>query len=278
MRSSYNQLDLRSALLKRKVQQIAMHISSLLSVIHAAHYTWLVQSPWEERGGILVVAPPGQLKTTTINSLEVYPDVLVISDINVRSLKSIRDQILGGRYRTLALGEMEKLYARNPATAQNIEATLKQFVEEGLRHFSFEDSAVAIMPARAFVVCGLTPSMFGKQYSAWNESGFLRRFLRIQYALKDEQAILEAVHKWKKITIAMPLAKLLNSRLVIPYNLTQEESTFIMRIMKDEPESTPTVLLKKIACVLKMKDVKTWRHIIHDVSSSFGKNGAYLTL
>lgn len=256
-----------------------MHIKSLLYILHAAHQSWLVESPWEERGGILIVAPPGQLKTTTINSMDSYSDVLCISDINVRSLKSIRDQIIGGRYRTIALGEMEKLYARNPATAQNIEATLKQFVEEGLRHFSFEDSAIATMPARALVIAGMTPSMFGRQFTSWNESGFLRRFLRIQYALADEKAILNSVHHWQKIIIDLNVKHILgDGRVVIPYNLTLEESKFLMQVMSSEPESTPTILLKKIACILKSINPKQWRDIIKDAAPSFGKSGAYLTL
>jgi hypothetical protein len=252
-----------------------MHISSLLSVIHAAHHTWLVDSPWNERGGILIVAPPGQLKTTTINTLEMYSDALSISDINVRSLKSIRDALLGSKYRTLAFGELEKLYARNPSTAQNIEAHLKQFIEEGLRHFSFEDSGVNAMPARALVIAGLTPSMFGKQYTAWVESGFLRRFLRIQYVMKNEKAIIDSVHKWKKISMPVMVEF---QHASIPYNLNKEDSAFIMTIMKHESDSTPTVLLKKIACVLKTTQPKEWRKILADFAPSVGKNGALLIL
>lgn len=225
----------------------------------------------------MIVAPPGQLKTTTVNTLDIYPDALCISDINVKSLKSIRDQVLGGRYRTLAFGEFEKLYSRNPATAINIEANLKQFIEEGLRHFSWEDSSTTVMPARAFVVAGLTPSMFGKYQGAWRESGFLRRFLKFQYVLDKEGVILDAVHAWIKIKVKMPL-DVFNRKEFIKYNLSVEESKFIMKIMEDAPESTPTVLLKKITCVLKHYQPKEWRKIITDVAPSFGKDGAFLIL
>lgn len=252
-----------------------MHVTSLLNILHAAHHTWLVESPWQERGGIMIIAPPGQLKTTTINTLEMYSDVLCLGDINVRSLKSIRDSILGGRYRTLAISEMEKLYARNPATATNIEAHLKQFIEEGLRHFSFEDSSVNTMPARALIVAGMTPSMYGKWAEAWTESGFLRRFIRIQYTLSDKEAILDAVHEWKKIAITIPIS--LQGRATVPYNLTLEESKFIMGIMHREKDSTPTVLLKKIACVLKLSQPKQWRKILSDFAPSVNQ-GAMLLL
>lgn len=245
-------------------------------MLHAAHHAWLVESPWDERGGILFIAPPGQLKTTSINTLDVYSDALCIGDLNVRSLKSIRDNVLSGRYKTLAFGELEKLYARNPSTAQNIEAHLKQFIEEGMRHFSFEDSATAIMPARALVVAGMTPSALAKVFTAWRENGMMRRFLRIQWVMQDERALLNAVHQWRKIAIEMPVTW--NGRIGIKYNLDDKESSFVMSMLREQPEVTSNQMLKKIACVLKKRSPEHWKEMLKDVSASFGKNGALLTI
>jgi len=253
-----------------------MHITSLLEVLHAAHHSWLVHSPWEERGGILIIAPPGQLKTTIILTLEAYSEALCLSDINIRSMKSVRDQVLGGRYKTIAFGELEKLYARNPATAANVEAHLKQFVEEGLRHFSHEDQSAPIMPARALVVGGITPSMFGKQVSAWTESGFLRRFLRMQYTMKDDKALLRAVDQWKKIGYEIPVTW--DGRVEIKYNLEENESKVVMRSMREQLDTTPTVLLKRIICVLKKRKPERWRAILDDITPALGRNGALLEI
>jgi len=254
---------------------VTLPVSSLLWFIHAAHSSWCVVSPWKESGGILLTAPPGQLKTTMLYTLEVYNDALCTSDINIRSMKSVRDMVLGGRYKSIVFGELEKLYARNPATAQNIESHLKQFVEEGLRHFSHEDSAIPIMPARAMVMAGMTPSMFGRQYTGWNENGFLRRFICVQYVLDNEKAILAAVDRWTRIDFNVPLAQ---PRFELPYNLTEEESKFVMSLMDEQLHSTPTVLMKKIAVVLKNRHPKEWRKILEDMRPALGKNGARLTL
>lgn len=256
-------------------QSITLPVSSLLWFIHSAHASWCVESPWKESGGILITAPPGQLKTTMLYTLEVYNDALCTSDINIRSMKSVRDMVLGGRYKSIVFGELEKLYARNPATAANIESHLKQFVEEGLRHFSHEDSAIPIMPARAMVLAGMTPSMFGRQYTGWNENGFLRRFICVQYVLDDEKAILNAVDNWKRINFQVPPEQ---PRFQLPYNLTEEESKFVMKLMDEQLHSTPTVLLKKIAVVLKHRHPKIWRVILEDMRPALGKNGARLTL
>lgn len=260
---------------KGQGKAITLPVSSLLAFIHSAHSTWCVESPWKESGGILVIAPPGQLKTTILYTLEVYNDALCTSDINIRSMKSVRDMVLGGRYKSIIFGELEKLYARNPATAQNIESHLKQFVEEGLRHFSHEDSAIPIMPARAMVLAGMTPSMFGKQYTGWNENGFLRRFICVQYVLNDEKAILAAVDKWKRLNLVVPSEQ---PRYQLRYNLTEDDSRFVMRLMDEQLHSTPTVLIKKIAVVLKSRHPKEWRRILEDVRPALGKNGARLTL
>ena len=254
-----------------------MKLESLLEVLHAAHHTWLVESPWEERGGILLVAPPGQLKTTLVYTLNSYAEACCTGDMNIISMKSLRNMVLGGRYKTLAFGEMEKLYARNPNTAANIESHLKQFVEEGLRHFSHEDSATPIMPARCFVVAGITPSAYGRMYTAWEESGFSRRFLRIQYVLKDEKQILDAIHKWEKILFDLPVYWNGN-RAMLKYNLDEKESKWILGLMKEQPNSTPSVLIKRVAVVLKYKRPKDWRVIFKDVEASFGKQGALLEL
>lgn len=248
----------------------------MLHFLHAAHHSWLVESPWEERGGVLLIAPPGNLKTTMVFSLEMYAEARCLTDINIRTMKPIRDQIIGGRYRSLAFAEMEKLYARNPATAANVEAHIKLFVEDGLRHFSHEDPTAEIMPARCLVIAGITPSTFGAQITAWRESGFLRRFLRIQYVLEDEMALIDAIHKWKKIGFELPTEW--NGRISIPYNLTDADSKFVLGMMRAQPDTTPNVLIKKIACVLKRRTPKSWKKIMIDVAPSLGSNGAMLEL
>jgi hypothetical protein len=235
----------------------------------------MVQSPWEERGGIFLIAPGGQWKTTMSYSLDSYSDALCLGDINVKSMHFLRDQILGGTYRTLVFGELEKLYARNPATAINIEGCLKQLAEEGLRHFSFEDPRSARMPARALIIGALTPSIYGRFVSGWSESGFLRRFLRIKYAMEDSKIILDAVEKWQKITFEIP--SVWNGRIHIKYNLEPNESTFLRTIIRNQEESTPFVLLQKTACILKHKLKDNWKQIIVDVAPTLGKDGGLLS-
>lgn len=225
-----------------------------------------------------MVAPPGHLKTTIVNSLQTFPDALCLSDINIKSLALIRDDIMGGRFRTLAFGEMEKLYARNPNVSSNIEAHIRQFVEEGMRNLSFEDSRMALRPGRCLVVAGLTPSMYGKRLSSWEANGFARRFIRVNWSLSDETLILDAIDRWKKLELSRSIVLSWNGKVHLRYNLDEKESHFCREMLKDQLNSTPFVLLKKTAVVLKSKLPKDWHKVIKDVAESFRRDGGLLTV
>jgi hypothetical protein len=251
-------------------------VAPLLEFLHAAHHTWLVQSEWEERGGIMIIAPPGAWKTTLCYTLDSYTDAKCLGDVNIKSMHVLREQILSGTYRTLVFGELEKLYARNPATAANIEGVLKQLIEEGLRQFSFENPSASRMPARAMVLCAVTPSIYGKLMTAWVESGFLRRFLRMQYTMADPSALIDAIRNWKKIEFDMP--SVWTRKQEIKFNLDKNDTAFIGKIMKYNSDSTPNVLMQKIACVLKYRKPDQWHAIIESVGDAMGRNGALLHL
>src|SRR6266849_9404066 len=110
-----------------------MKVRSVLEVLDAAHLTKFVHSPFPTRGGILLIGPPETLRTTLIDSaLSDYPDALVLSDINVKQLIEMREDMSAGKITTLAFTELAKLYARNPAVAKNIEGHIMALVEEGL--------------------------------------------------------------------------------------------------------------------------------------------------
>ena len=230
----------------------------------------------------MIVAPPGQLKTTVCNTLSKFADAHIISDINLKTMPGLRSLVLAGRYRSIIFGELEKIYARNPATAQNVEAHLKQFAEEGLRHFSYEDNSTPVMPARALIIAGMTPSLYGRFSMVWRENGFLRRFLQVNYVLQNEQAIMDSIHKWQKLVFTEPILQSTNGNglglLPMRYNLESAESRMVIDMMKEQPASTSTILLKKIAVVLKVALPKQWKAILQDFAPALGSRGAMLEL
>jgi hypothetical protein len=254
--------------------------SNLIEVLSAHHQAKYVNGEFEQRGGIMLVAAPGQLKSTLIRlSLEEYPDALLLSDLNVNTLTSLKSSLIDQRYVTLGFGEFEKLYQRNPATAKNIEAHVKALIEEGFQRASFEDQRAPLMPARCAVIGGITPSMFSRKFTQWDDEGFSRRFIFVKYTLANPDSIIDAITEWKAISFGrvsgqIPVPK------KIPYNITKEENKFLHRAILRQPHhETPYVIVKKIFCVLKWRyNAQKAKTIFMDFAESLADKGAYLEI
>lgn len=226
----------------------------------------------------MLVAPPGQLKSTLIKlALEDYPDALLLSDMNVNTLTALKNSLLDQRYVTLGFGEFEKLYQRNPATAANIEAHVKALIEEGFARASFEDQRVPVMPARCAVVGGITPSLYSRKFTQWQENGFARRFLFCSYTLANPDAIMDAISVWKAISFGKVMAQIPVPKK-IPYNITKEENAILKRSILNQPNhETPFVIVKKIFCVLKWRyNARKAMDIYQDFSECMQSKGAFL--
>jgi hypothetical protein len=242
--------------------------------------THCVESPFKQRGGIILVAPPGQMKSSMIEkALQGYGDARVMSDINVKTLMELRQSIVAKKITTMAFTALEKLYARNTHTSSNVEASLMAMVEEGFTKASFESQdGPPTRPARCLVIGGTFDSAVQLHWSRWKQSGFVRRMLWAHYSLENPEEILRAIHFWEplkfgKIQRAFPADEL------IPYQLSDLESSFIMDIMKHQNEATPIVLMKKLYCVLKWKyTAEKAQAIIEDFAPALSKDGASISL
>lgn len=228
----------------------------------------------------MVIAPPGQLKTTLIRlSLEDYPDALNLSDLNINTLTQLKNSLIDNRYSTLGFGEFEKLYQRNPATAANIEGHLKMLVEEGYSRASFEDQRIQGMAARCSVIGGITPSCYARMFTKWMESGFARRFLFCSYTLANPDAIMEAIDEWKHISFGSIMVKRPGNKK-IPYTISAEENQMVRNAIADQPTTEgPFIICKKALCVLKWRyETERAIDIFKDFSECLDSKGAHLEI
>lgn len=236
-----------------------MKISTLIEVISAAHVSYNLRNvppEWEQRGGIMLVAPPGNMKTAIITTaLSEYPNALLYSDLNVRQLVIIADEIANKKYRTLAFPDYEKIYKRDSDTSANVEGHIAAMAEEGFSHASFEDKRMFKREARALIVCGMVETLYRRKFMQWNGDGFQRRFLWCHYQIGEPEIISKAIHDWKPISFGdVPLLTMSLDK--IPFDVTDEESKHILTMLTDHEggQASPFVLMKKIFAVLK------WRH------------------
>jgi hypothetical protein len=255
-----------------------MKVSTLMDVISAAHISRYVGSPFEQRGAIMLVAPPGHLKSTIIKeSLICYSDTLILSDLNVSSLSQLKNSLVSGRYNSIGFGEFEKLYERNPGSAANLEGHLRALIEEGFDKMSFQSAEMIGVTARVLLVCGITPVCYAKRWQPWLDSGFARRFIWCHFKLADEDAIVKAIRDWRRISFGK-ISTAIPANKAIEYTVQKRDALILEKMLDHQPsKETPYTLLKKVFCVL------VWRYgrkkafsILGDFSESMMRGGATL--
>lgn len=259
-----------------------MKTSTLIDVICASHLSYLVDSPWPERGGLCLVAPTGQVKTTVLTAISDYPGVFVTSDINTQMLGRLKDDMLAGRIRTIVIPDLQKIYERHPTVSSNVEGTLRAMMEEGFLSTSWQDASAISTKARAIFLTATTPYIYEKRLMDWRQTGFSRRIIFSVYSLADPNVIVDAVERWQRIEMDNGLLWTFPWE-PIPYTVTRPEARKMRLWLHRQQDSTPFVLLQKIACVLryrfkKVKKPDRTMEILSDFSESLSGEGARLEL
>jgi hypothetical protein len=228
-----------------------MKATDLIEVLCAAHLGSLVESPFQDRGGIMVVGPPGVLKTTLVSILDSqYQDALMLSDINVKSLVRLRDQIASGKFNTLVFPELAKIYERADVTAKNVEGTLRALAAEGFAAASFEDSRMNRLTARALVIGAMTPPTVETHFTEWEESGFNRRFLWTLVKLSDPMALEKAAIAWQRINFRMVHVPMAPMGGTIPNRTTMRERQRLAILVKYQPGGDHAIQLQLMVRIL----------------------------
>jgi hypothetical protein len=256
----------------------------LIEFLDAAVNTKEVAGPYEERGGIMLVAYPGSLKTTIVRAaVKPYPAVMVRSDMNVQQWIKIRDDFVTGRYHGLAFTDFEKIYQRHASTSAHIEGIVKGLVAEGYGISPNGDPRCPVIPAYAMVIGAMTNACMELRYDEWQKSGFLRRFIWLTYTVTNQNKISEAISRWEKIDFGA--IKIRPASGTIPAN-DESRKKELENMMRDQAgfNGTGYVLLKKIAAYLDWKYSfgKNGREhvseLLRDISPAFTKDGGRVTL
>lgn len=232
-----------------------MNPRQLVEIICAVHLAPLVEGTLEQRGGLMLVSPPGTLKSTLAEMTNHYPDALLLTDLNVQTLIDLRDSLTSDNIRTLVFSELQKLYERNPQTSSNLEGTLRALASEGFSGASFQDQRVNRRKAFATIIGAMPPAFVDKRFKSWDESGFNRRFLWATYGVKGAHILDDAAVELKKLDFGIrdvlrppPLS------MSIPYLLTDAEKARVKMFVKHQPggsHSQQIQLLSRVWSVLK---------------------------
>jgi hypothetical protein len=262
-------------------------LDTFLTVLWAACLTHRVESKFKSRGGILLVAPPGQMKTSMLNILVDQQGVMGYSDMTTKTLVEARDYIASKKIHTLLLYDMQKIYERKQETAQNIVGCIRALVEEGFSSAAFEDHTNLIQTkARALVMAACTPAFIRQHIVEWDQSGFSRRFLFCHYVLSNPELIVKA------IMADDPIPLVLNGHVNVPFNLTiplvehDGDETKLRRMLRhgQRGEEVPLILLRKLLAVLRWRCSRIKKpgvsamHILDEFSQCMRDEGAEIVL
>jgi hypothetical protein len=264
-------------------------IGMLLEVLCALHLSSYVESPFVDRSGIMIVGPPGVLKSTIVSLLDGnYNDVVKVSDINARSLNELRDQIAAQSIRTMIVPEYKKLWDRHPYTAANVEGTIQALVGEGFSSASYEPQRINRLRARVTFLSAMTPKFQTDHFNTWEESGFSRRFLWSLVRLKDPELLDKAVEDWRLVDFGIAHIPPIPTPSSIPNLTTKEERADLRKLVKFQPgagsHAAQTALLAKMLAVLKwwyrlMKRKDSAAMLtLRTFATSLGKEGADLVI
>jgi hypothetical protein len=261
-------------------------LDTFTEVLWAATITHRVRSRFPSRGGIFLVSPPGQLKTSLLSIFESQVDAVCYSDMTSTTLVEARDLIASNKVNTLILLDFQKLYERRADTASNIEGNIRGLMDEGFTTASFERVSHNVIQskARALVMGALTPAFYRAKLSGWESSGFARRSIFCVYKLSNPGLIEQAILRENPIELKCgPLSMPVN--LEIPaLDLTTKEEAFLTRLLHKQREDVPLNLLKKIFAVLRWRYTKHLKQkdrsleVLEEFGECLGHGGAEISL
>lgn len=263
-----------------------LSFTALIEALCAAHLSSYVESPFLDRGGIMLVGPPSVLKSTLLDLVaRQYSEAVPLSDINARSLGQLRDAIAANAVRTLVCPELAKLYERHKNTAGNVEGTIRALVAEGFAAASWEDSRINRRRARCVFLSALTPEFQNQNFTRWEKSGFSRRFLWPLVTLRDVTVVERAIESWTLLDFRVRHVPMVPPSGVIPNTTTTAERARLRPFLEHQPggvgaHAVQLLLLVKMLAVLKWwhEDAdKAWK-LVAAFAGALGEEGAELYL
>jgi hypothetical protein len=255
----------------------------MIDVLAAYCLTPYVDSKFSQCGGIIIVSPPEQLKTSMLGCLAGIAGVKSLSDLHTQELNRLRDDICAKKIRVLVFLDFQKIFERRAETSQNILGNLRALIDEGYQGMEPGVPEGLDASVRAGMIMAITPSSERSHRDEWIRNGFARRLLYCSVILKNPLAVTEAVIKHEPLGIG---AKNVFPPVtgVIPWTATPEESEFLFRLIRDQHgRQLPLIVLQKILCVLRwncrrMHAKDTAMETITEFANTLQKGGAEMEI
>ena len=209
---------------------------ALLEAICALHLASYVDGPVKDKGGLMLVGPPGVLKTTFLDVLDNnYHNVMSASNLNTTTLLKLQGQFFNGTMRSIILPDVQAMYAGDPRTAARLEQAIMQLAGEGNRGASWQDARFQKFKSRCAIFGAMTQRHHEQWSNRWEESGFLRRFLWSSISLANPDVLMDAIEQWHRADLGGIRVPDVPGNSMIEDSLTRDERRRIRGWLKYQP-------------------------------------------
>lgn len=252
----------------------------------AIYFSTYVESPQETFGGLMVVGPPGVLKSSMLEMYNSFDQAISIGNANMTTFRGLYPHIQARHYRLIAFEEFANIYAGDPRTGNRLESTIQAIVEQGCSTIGLMDERSQRLVAKACVVGAMVPEFRDKHYQKWTDSGFDRRFLWSLIRLSNPEKLIQAVIEWKRIElsetkfIVTPVVKKITPQLS---NAERQELSRLVRYQAGTDHASQLRMICKITEALiwmngRVNNKSDAMKTIHKFGQTLGKHGAELSI
>lgn len=241
-------------------------IETLVEAVSCIHLASYVQSPYKDRGGLMLVGPAGVMKTTVLDVLDNnHANALSVSNAHMATMKKLQPAFYNGQIRSLCFPDLQSIYAGDPRTASRIEQMMMQLAAEATRTIGGEeDSRYAKFKGYCTIFAAMTPAFYTQRINKWEESGFSRRFLWATYTLLDPEILMRAIAQWTRANIGSTLIPRCPVNNLITDTLTRKEREEIAGWLRHQPQ--PHEIQFQVLC--KATSALAWHYKINKIRRS----------
>jgi hypothetical protein len=238
-----------------------VNIEPFVEGICACHLASYVESPYRDRGGLMVVGPAGVMKSTILDVLDNnYANSLTISNSHMSTMRKLQPSFYNSQVRSLCFPDLQSIYAGDPRTASRIEQMMMQLSGEATRTIGGdEDSRYAKFKGYCTMFAAMTPFFYTSHINKWDECGFSRRFLWATYTFEDPDILMRAIVQWTKANLGDTKIPKCPVGGLIKDSLTRADREEIRGWLRHQPQ--PHEIQFQVLC--KATSVLAWHYRVN---------------
>jgi hypothetical protein len=136
---------------------------------------------------LMIIAPPESNKTSMLKQFETLKNVKYTADISSKPLIEFIKNVSKDKYYHIIIPDFIKVVKHNQKTVDSVIVTINSMIEEGIRSSMYYGQEIDLKKnVQCGVITSITPDLYVQQFKAWNDIGFLSRFMHVTYEYSDE--------------------------------------------------------------------------------------------